>query len=459
MKRIAIAIATTVVAAGLLDHSAQAAARTWGNTGTDYNASASWNAGAGPAPGTGDVGKFTAAEVTQPNLSASLSNSGLYFNGTGVSGYDITGSASVSLTLTGNSTSGSSGTSDSSAAAIRSDATSGTNTIDVPLILAPTSVSTFFNATGGTLVVNSTISESAAGKSLSLKNGTIQLNGNNSFSGGASIDAASTTLIVGNDNALGSGTFTVNSTATVQAGGGARTLANNVVFGGTTTIGGSNAITFNGNASTSGANSRTVTVNNTALTTFGGSFTINGNTSAGTFLINGTGNATISGSIADGAMGTSVLSHGGTGTLTLANTNSYSGGTNMSGGTTISTHNGAFGTGNVSLTANNVTLTLQGVTDSISDTANLNIGVLGNTGDLVNLNFNGTETVAGLFINGVQQAAGTWGAPGSGAENTDPTLAGTGFLDVTVGAIPEPATWMLMGLGLLVGALRLRGKA
>ena len=91
----------------------------------------------------------------------------------------------------------------------------------------------------------------------------------------------------------------------------------------------------------------------------------------------------------------------------------------MSGGTTISTHNGAFGAGNVSLTANNVTLTLQGVTNSIADNANLAIrNSCHHTGDLVNLNFNGTETDWwSLHQAEHQEAAGIWGAPGSGAAN------------------------------------------
>src|SRR2546423_3400621 len=176
------------------------AARTWGNTGTDFNTGTNWVGGT--APGAGDVALFTAAETTNPNLSASVSIAGFYFNGTTVNGYDVTANGGTSFTLTGQSTSGSGGTSNSSAAAIRNDATSGTNTIDAPLILAPSTgtVSTFFNAAGGTLILNGPISGSA---SLSLKNGTIQLNGTNSYTGGASIDAASTTLVIGNDFALG----------------------------------------------------------------------------------------------------------------------------------------------------------------------------------------------------------------------------------------------------------------
>ena len=122
----------------------------------------------------------------------------------------------------------------------------------------------------------------------------------------------------------------------------------------------------------------------------------------------------------------------------------------MSGGTTIATSNGAFGSGNVSLTAGSVTLTLQGGTNPnyIADFANLSIFDMT---DAVNLNYTGTETVQQLIVNGVQQAAGVYGA------GDLPELFGTGTL--TVIGIPEPATWMLMGIGLLLGAQRLRRRS
>ena len=212
-----------ILAGGILvSQTAHAAARTWGNSGTDYNASASWNAGAGPAPGVGDVGQFTAAETTQPNVSTSVSNSGLYFNGAAVNGYDITGSAGVTLTLTGRSTSGFGWNIRFEALRLFERITPpGTNTIDVPLILSPTTGSTFVQAGGGKLVGNGNIS-SSAGINLSLRGGgEIDLNGNNSFATG-SIDTASEVVVVGSNTALGAGTFTVGASGTLQTGGGDR---------------------------------------------------------------------------------------------------------------------------------------------------------------------------------------------------------------------------------------------
>ena len=52
--------------------------------------------------------------------------------------------------------------------------------------------------------------------------GTIELDGTNSFTSGSTIAQAGTSLIIGNNSALGTGTFTVGATSTISAGGGAR---------------------------------------------------------------------------------------------------------------------------------------------------------------------------------------------------------------------------------------------
>jgi fibronectin-binding autotransporter adhesin len=423
------------------------AARTWGNTGTDFNTGSNWVGGT--APGAGDNANFTAAEVTNPNLSSSVSIAGLFFKGTGSSGYDVTASIGTSFTLTGSSTSGSGGTSNSDSAAIRSDATSGTNTIDAPLILAPSSgsISTFFNATGGTLILNGAISGSAT---LSLKNGTIQLNAANSMTGGVSVDAT-TTVVLGNDNALGpaASTFNINSTTTLQASA-PRTLANNVVFNGATTFSGSNAFTFNGAASTAGSNTRTLTVSNTGGVTFGGTFTLNGNSGPETLVFNGTSAVNLNGVVQDGTFGTSGLRYAGTGTMTLNAVNTYTGETQgtIAGGTIVVGASGTLGSGNIRLTAGNVTLTMNGV-QQMSSSATL---FYVNT-DTINLNYSGTTTINGLTVDGVAQAAGVYGA---GFLNPDNAFFGTG----TITVVPEPATLAMMGLGagLLLGVQRFRRK-
>src|SRR4029077_5001093 len=69
---------------------AQAANRTWGNTGTNFNTGTSWSGGT--APGSSDVAVFNVAMVTQPNLSGSLTIQELNFSVAASSGYDLTSS-------------------------------------------------------------------------------------------------------------------------------------------------------------------------------------------------------------------------------------------------------------------------------------------------------------------------------------------------------------------------------
>ena len=180
----------------LLGHVAYAANKTWSNTGTDFNTTGNWSGG---APGIGDVAVFDVAMVMNPNLSASLTIQELSFSTAGASGYDLTSSStSIKLTLTNTGT----GTS----SAINSAITSGTNTIDAPIVLgAASGTQSFTQSNGGTLIVNGVISSTNT-VALSLRgSGTIQLNGANTYSGGASIDTANATLVLGNNSALGSG--------------------------------------------------------------------------------------------------------------------------------------------------------------------------------------------------------------------------------------------------------------
>lgn len=435
------------------------AERDWANTAgnTDFNSTTSWSAGV--VPTAGDVAWFKAAEVVNPNLSSSVSIAGLYFNGTTSSGYDVTSSNSgVVFTLTGVGTTGNGGTSNSSAAAVRSEITSGTNTIDAPLNLGAAAAATqvLFQSAGGTLVINGVISSTNA-VTLSMKGtGTIQLNGANTFTSGSNINDAGTVLVVGNDSALGTGTFTMSSSGFLQAGGGTRTLANAIVLGGNTTISGTNAFIFNGTTTSSGSNSRSLTVNNTGGVTMNGNvFLSESDSTPRSLLINGSSNVTINGVVANNNVGNTLaspLKYSGTGILTLNNANTYSGGTslNLAGGTIVANHDGAFGTGNITLTVAAVTLTLQnGATNNyIADTANLSLL----TGNTVNLSFNGTDTINELVINGVVQPAGTYNN-----SNEASLLFGNGNLVVL---IPEPSTWMMLalGAGLLLSVQRFRRK-
>lgn len=68
------------------------------------------------------------------------------------------------------------------------------------------------------------------------------------------------------------------------------------------------------------------------------------------------------------------------------------------------------------------------------------------TGASLNLGFAGTDVIDSLFIDGVSQAVGTWGAIGSGADFTSPLFTGTGLLQVsTFIPPPSPADFNLDG--------------
>lgn len=132
--------------------------------------------------------------------------------------------------------------------------------------------------------------------------------------------------------------------------------------------------------------------------------------------------------------GIGSLTHNGSGTLALAASNSYSGGTVVNAGTLDVQHDNGLGSGNVTV-ASGATLKLD---------SGVNNTYIGATADLwlepgspsVNLAFTGAaDSIYELSFDGgvTFKAAGTWGAPGSGAAHTNSVFSGTGILNVTNG--------------------------
>src|SRR2546430_17383145 len=179
-RRFAIACLLPLFA--LLPQSAQAANRTWGNTGTNFNSGTSWSGGT--APGSSDTAVFSSAAITQPNVSGSLTIQELNFSTTSSSGYDLTSSnTGVKLTLTNTGTGATS--------AINAVNTSGTNTIDAPIILGAGAglTQTFTQANGGTPIGNGIISRTNSVTLSLARAGNITPPGAKTHSGGTTLSS------------------------------------------------------------------------------------------------------------------------------------------------------------------------------------------------------------------------------------------------------------------------------
>jgi autotransporter-associated beta strand protein len=143
--------------------------------------------------------------------------------------------------------------------------------------------------------------------------------------------------------------------------------------------------------------------------------------------------------------GTLSLLKAGAFTQTLTASNTYNGGTTVSGGVLAVTVPGGLGRGNV-VVANGATLTLgtnspTAITSGyISSTNNLAMG----SAALANLNFVGTNTIKGLSLDGgaTYLPVGTYGSPGSPAANKSPSFTGTGIINAT--ATPSVAALTLV---------------
>lgn len=144
----------------------------------------------------------------------------------------------------------------------------------------------------------------------------------------------------------------------------------------------------------------------------------------------------------------------------LSGNNTYSGGTFVNAGVTDIRVDGGLGTGNVTI-ASGATLKLsQGIANAyINSQATL---TLNGAAPVVNLDFTGApNTIKGLSFGGLPQAAGTWGAIGSGANHESAFFTGTGMINVTSGGTaPQPVTDMqITGAGAGTATINYSGGA
>jgi autotransporter-associated beta strand protein len=300
----------------------------------------------------------------------------------------------------------------------------------------------------GVLTVSGAITDGANTFKLTVRNNTsttgsvLLTNPNNTYDGGTDIVVG--VLQLGVDNALPTGTTVLMGNSSGQGTGA--------------------TLDLNGHAQTI-AHATTITSNN--ITTR----VLNGGASAAALTINApSGSASTAGTTAapvvfGGPSNTGnnfSITKAGAGTTTFAGASTYAGGTTITGGTLTAGIDGALGTGNVSVADTAVSLAIAaGVTDAIANAATLSLAGGGalNTADagFANLSAGVNETVAALFLGGIAQPAGTYGAVGSGAgTESNEFFAGSGI--VTVGsAVPEPGTLGLAAVA-IAGALSRRRR-
>lgn len=257
--------------------------------------------------------------------------------------------------------------------------------------------------------------------------GAIALDGRaNTFSGGFKLTEGN--LRLGHDAAMGTGTLTLNGGVLSAAGSSHRTINNAIHVTGNTTFGITGTgglVTMTGPVSVSN-NGKISYVNAGGAIT--GNVTLNSNltldSSIGSVLAAPTGQTpaltvggnTIAGVISDGS-GSFGITKTGTGVVALTGMNTF--------------------TGNITINQGTLSIT----NAFIADTASVSLL----SGSIFNLNFSGTDTIAGLYLAGLAQAEGTYGAVGSGATFTSSFFTGAGILNVTASAVPEPSTYAVLG--------------
>ncbi len=181
------------------------------------------------------------------------------------------------------------------------------------------------------LIVNGIISQTGGSRSLTKTGaGTLTLAGANTYNGNTNLNEG--VLVIGSDTAVGSGKFAFGG-GTLQSDGTARTLANPwTVSGNGGTLGGASALTLAGEGVLSSTG--TLGIENSGLTTVSGSFSISSSATARTLTLSGSGDVLWSGALIDAvgsgaSTGAGKMIMKGSGTVTLAGDNNYSGGTSL----------------------------------------------------------------------------------------------------------------------------------
>ncbi|QQE12597.1 autotransporter-associated beta strand repeat-containing protein [Planctomycetota bacterium] len=264
----------------------------------------------------------------------------------------------------------------------------------------------------GDMTLDGVISGSSLLRVADFSDGTLTLNGMNTYGGGTTILSGDTVVVVGNDSAFGTGSVTVDSTLDLSAGVSSVTLGNAVILNDDLTISGDNNLTFTDVISGTGA---LIKEGNGALTltgtnTYSGGTTISAGTlqigdggTTGSILGDVLNNGTLAFNRSDDLIYTGVISESsgssgsfvkaGDGTLTLTGTNTYSGLTTIMGGTLQIGNGGTTGSIQGSI-LNNATLAFNRSDDLTYSNLILGIGNLVKEG-AGTLTLSGTNTYSG----------------------------------------------------------------
>ncbi len=333
-----------------------------------------------------------------------------------------------------------------------------------------------------TTISNRIVNSTAGASSVTYSGGgVLTLSGANTHSGGTTVNSG--TLMLGIQSGLGSGPLTLAAGSTFQqinfeGNGVAGALPNafvlsgigyvtmNLPFGGGKDVWLSQIVSGTGGFTVQGGGRKlTLTGNNTfsggvKLTTGGNTLQISHLNALGTGILRsevglnaaplvpltdlasgtgvsnaieiasnaylnvntsgdgGTRNLLLSGPITS-AVGMGNLNKVGGGTLTLTGANSYTGLTKVAAGTLALSNAGSLGGGAMDIS----------------------------TGAVVALNFTGTRRISALTFGVTPQAAGTYGAAGSGAMNTSSNFTGTGTLTVGGAAFAATTTTLAVTSG------------
>lgn len=279
------------------------------------------------------------------------------------------------------------------------------------------------NTTGGGVTTDSSTfrNSGTVNAAILLLNSSAATNTTANRGGTYTQTAGTTTLTTGATLAANSGTGaagTAGNDAALNLNGGALILPTLALDSGTLTANGGTLTLGTGGITSSGANAVSLNLGATTLAASAAwstpvAATLTDSTTGTTVDTIG-GNITLSGILS----GSGNLIKAGTGTLVLSGANSRTGATTVQLGT----------------------LAVDG--DSLADSTDLRIngGVVAPSG--------GTEVVNKLFFGATQQAAGTWGATGSGATHIDNTrFSGTGVVSVTSGPPSGYSTWASANAG------------